>query len=73
MKAALNGVGRFPHAGMPAWNGLPFGAGNGLLELLGQAHGNEDVFLAGQHQRRHLDLAEPSAASCVWITASWAR
>ena len=27
--------------------------------FLREPHGNEDVFLARQHQRRHFDLAEP--------------
>ena len=36
-KGCIERVGRFPQARMPAWNGLPFGAGNGLLELLARA------------------------------------
>src|SRR4051812_7113709 len=48
-------IGGFPEAGMAAGRRRPLRPRDRLLQLPGEANRDEDVLLAREHQRRHLD------------------
>ncbi len=67
-------IGAFPQAGMAAGYGAQSAPGIACLQQFRQAHGDQDVLLTRQHQRRHLDLApDGRSRHASWITASCDR